>query len=348
MTDYFTYNVENHKLFISAKETAFRTSAAGKDTYSAATTYYPLGIQLTRIPRIWLRRKKIVQEIAGYADWGHVSRQGYEIGMLQLTGEIKDFSQMLYYFGTCTTIDNSPDTGYYTHVFTTTTARPSTIPSFQLLYKLANETSAESIYSLLTGCIVTQVQLSATKTNAIQATISIEFANIVAATAPNAEPEPRAVENLHIDKITFTLTKATTAYNVLFQGFTITIKTGFYLYVAAGEDRASRALKVKRDFRITLNILAMEKIAMTDFEDLDPATASDLDLTMVHTRVTTYDVLTFAWEKLWSTTNEYDWGESDYHLQGTHEFMIKPTTFESGAKLTVTEVNELDDDRYET
>lgn len=345
---YFTYNVENHALYISAKESSFRTSAAGKDTYSAATTYYPLGLQLTRIPRFWLRRKKIVQEIAGYADWGHLSRQGYEIGTLQLTGEIRDLSQMLYYFGTCTTTDNSPTTGYYTHVFTTTTARPSTPPSFQLLYKLVNETGSESFWTLFTGCIVTQVSISATKTNAYQATVTIEFANAIAASVPNAEPTPRAVENMHIDQTAITITKATTAYQIVTQGFTINITTGFYLHAAAGEDRAGRALKRKRDFRVILNILSMQKIAMTDFEDLDPAAASDLDITFTYTRLATYDVITWAWEKMWSITNEYDWGESDYHLQGTHEFLIKPTTFETGAKLTVTEVNSLDDDRYET
>lgn len=344
----YTYNVENHKLFISAKETAFRTSAAGKDTYSAATTYYPLGIQLNRIPRLWLRRKKVAQEIAGYADWGYLARQGFEVGVLQLSGEIKDLSQMYFYFGSCTTTDNTP-TSYYTHVFTTTTARPADPPTFQLLYKLANETGSESIYSLLTGCVVTQFSISATKNNAYQASVTIEFANLIAASAPNAEPTPRALENLHIDKTVISIKHATTDYNVIYQGFTMNFTTGFYLHAGAGEDRANRVLKRKRDQRITLNILAMEKIAMTDFEDTDPtASTTDLDITLTHTRVAVNDLITFEWEKLWSISNEYDWGEADFHLQGTHEFVIKPTTYETGAKLTITEINSLDDDRYET
>jgi hypothetical protein len=233
-------------------------------------------------------------------------------------------------------------------VFTTTTARPAVIPSFQLLQKFVNETTAETFWSLLTGCIITQFDASATKGNPWTVNLSIEFANIIAGAALTTEPDYLPVQTFHIDKTALTFTHATTAYNVIFQGFGISIVTGFYLHKAAGEDRAGRALKRKRDFRLRLDILSMEKIALTDFEDTDPSTSTtDLDATLTHTRVASTDTATFAFEKLWCISDEYDFGEADYHLQGTHEFIIKPTTFETGAKMTLTEINALSSARYE-
>jgi hypothetical protein len=417
---YYTYNVENHKMFISAKESAFRTNSHGADTANeAGDTFYPLGLQLTRIPRFYLRRNKVQTALAGFVDWGYCARQGYEIGTMTLSGEIKDFSQMYFFLGSTTTdgtynadtvasgqgtstitmtasttialnalaglkgtftgstteytiSSNTASSGSavqitlgtnspadangktftlsaHSHQFLTTTARPSTPPSFQLLYKLVNDTGAESSWTLFVGCIITQVELTAAKNSPWTATFTIEFANAIAGVALTSEPDPRSLENIHIDRTVISITHATTAYQCFVNSFSITIVTGFYLQKAAGEIRAGRALRRMRDFKLRMDIVAMEKIVLTDFEDTDPtATTTDLDVTLTYTRVTSYDTLTFAFEKVWAIGVSYDWAENDYHLQGAVEFMIKPTTFETGAKLTITEINSLDDDRYET
>ena len=84
------------------------------------------------------------------------------------------------------------------------------------------------------------------------------------------------------------------------------------------------------------------------FDPPEPETASDIDITIKTSRNTTSDYLQFAFEKLWSIDQgDIDFSFQDYYLMGNVTYILKPTTYETGAKLTITEVNALDDDFYE-
>jgi len=351
---HYPYSRQNHKLWFTGKETAFRENASGADTWKADAVVYPMPV----IPeRVVTYKKKLtgVYYIDNEGpDPGLVQEEGYTEGVLEVSGPLMDFSLMYFLCKACTTTDATPGAGKYTHVYATSTARTATPPSFQLVRKLENDTAAQGIWLLYTGCVCSYAKISGSVgSNVLQGTFRIKFANqIYSETDLSGTQTARSgLRAYTYDTTAITFTKATAAYQADKMGFEIEYDDGTMLVKADNETLPGRAYNGPRKITCKLTMTPKEKAVLYDFalNDLAPLTASDLDCTIKTSRNATNDYLSFAFEKLIHIDRpDWSFSQNDYHLTMDVPMLIKPTSHETGAKLTITEVNVLTDDRYET
>lgn len=346
----FDYNVENHNIWFGPKESAFRTTAYGKDTFDAAMTVYPMPMQLTRTPRIYLKRKKVVEHIPGYVDPGYAAHHGFGKGEMVLNGPMYDLSMMYFLWTACTTADDTPSGGLYTHTYATTTARAARPPTFPMVYKLVNDAAAnaQDEWVLYTGCTFKKAVITGNPNERLDLQITIEFAKeTVGGTALSSEPYTTLTRAFDFDDAVITFTKATVAVPGVCDWWQIIIDNGSMLDKAGGETYAERASNGPRKVQLKMKWRFFSKPTELVNEDA-PADADDLDCTIKISRNTTSDYEQFAFEKLWNEAAEdgsWDW--NDYKMNQMLNLTIKPTARETGAKLTHTAVNALTDARYE-
>lgn len=351
MVNDFKYNVENHQIFFTGKENPFRTlSPQAKDVFAAGITVYPLPIKLTRIPRFYQKTKKVRSQIAGIADFGYLAHHGYEDLIITLSGDMLDFSMMHFLTSACTTTDNTP-VGFYTHVYATTTAKATSPPTFQMVYKMINdeEANANDIWILFTGCILKKASIKSAVNSTITCELEIHAANAtVGATALTTEANTTIMRTFQADDAVVTFTKATAAVPGKIIEWEIIYDAGHFLSKAQGESKPEEALNGLRDIHLKLKWVPQYEPDGIVNDDL-PETDDDLDCTIKISRNTTNDYVEFAFQKLWNSLAEDGaWDFNDYYFSQGLDLVIKPTAYEAGGVLTITEVNLLDDDRYET
>ena len=347
------YNVENHQIWFAGKESPFRTlSPQAKDTFAAGITAFPMPIKLRRIPRFYQRKKKIAQDIAGQLDFGYLAHHGVEDFEVTLTGDMYDFSMMYFLTSLCTTTDNTP-TGYYTHTYETDRdpSRATNPPSFPMIYKMVNDEAANAndIWVYWSGCVIKKISLSSSNNAMVTCAITILVAkSTVGSTALTTQPTTTIPTVFDAENAVITFTKGGTAVPGKIEGWEISYETGAYLHKAQGEDTPEEALHANRVIKLMLNWRPKyepDAIVNTDL----PTAASDLDCTIKISRDTANDYVEFKFEKLWNMAAEDGtWDFNDYWFQQRLNLIIKPTLYEAGGVLDITEVNSLDDDRYET
>lgn len=344
------FSADNQQVFFSAKEATFNVPT-NTTTNLAAQVFYNMPIRLRRTPYISLKKNRVVDYVGNVGpDPGYFGDHGYTEGTMTLSGDLVDLSLLYFLCKACTTTDDSPAASYYTHVYASTTARTAPPPSFAIFYKLTNDDSGQTKLRLYTGCVVQSFEISASEGGMVQGSITIAFSKIWAATALNAYPTESTLNSLDAGKGVVTYTKATTAYTGKAIAWKIKYDDGTYLHKACGEEVAGEPLNGKRKVTVSLTWQPHTKNHIDDIDTtpLGATTASDLDITIKISRDTTYDFISFAFEKVWNETyDDPDWDEKD-KLVHTCTFICKSATYETGAKYTVTETNQLDDDRYET
>lgn len=351
MTDY--YDQEDCGWYFSAKETAFRTNAAGKDTTNANNyVYYPFPIRHVKWSLMFLSKNKVVRQMAGVGpDIGEIQHGEFDIGKITLTGDLIDFSLLYFLCKACTTTDNDP-VGYYTHEYVSTTAR-STAVSFQIFNKHVNPTGAQSILKLLVGAIVTKIVISGSQNGNLKCAISIEFANIVAGTALTAPGYPTfaALRILTFEDAIITFTKGGVSYDGKANAFEWEFNDGSALHKCAGESKPEEYLLLPRSNTIKIDWLPKTSGILTDLFTDEPTEADDIDLILKIARNTISDYIQCSWQKIFPIAApkmiDYAYNNAKLVIPGI-QYACKPAWQETGAKWTVTEVNSLDDDRYET
>jgi hypothetical protein len=342
MTDY-EFNNEGYNL-VWCPETAYRTTANGKDTINlAADTFFALPVRWVDRPIFGMLINKYFEHTPGNGpDYGYLAHHGYALPAMQIQGELINFDWMKYVFGDCTT--TGPSGSDYTHTYITTTSRGSYPDTMQLLEKIPND-SGIHIYRLHTGVAIVSVVLNSDQNGKVMATFTIVMANTI--TGANLTSWPtvpwavRAHDHEHTD-VTYNV--GGSAYPFVCKGWSITVDNGVIADKAAGETKPERVLWGPR--KILVGIDGLPK-TWTDFTDAetDPASAKDIDITFKMYRNATSDYTSFAFEKLWAA--EYEWGS--YIFNGRY-FRRKKTyilnQFESGYKLTAVQVDQKTSARF--
>lgn len=339
----YEYNIENYGL-CWVPETAYRTTANGKDTANLATdTFFQLPIRITQKPVFGMLINKQATFIPGTVDYGYLGHHGYILNAVQLTGELYNLDWIKPLMGACST--TGPSGSDYTHTYITTTARASYPPSFQLLEKIVNDTSANNKYLLHVGCVIVRCDLKGDQNNLITATFTVMFARTITGLALNTFPPLLHTERCHdFENATVTHNVGGSAYNNSVKGWTIVINNNVQTDRAAGELYPDRALWGFREISIGLDLTPKDWADFTDAET-DPATAKDIDITIKMSRNTTSDYLQFAFEKLWVLT--YDAGTYSHlnrYLRRQLTYILN--TYESGYKLTITQVDQKTNARF--
>lgn len=346
----YPFNADNHQIYFSAKEATFNVPT-NTTTNLAAQTFYPSPVKLRRTPYVTLKKNKVIDYVGNVGpDPGYFGDHGYSEGTITLSGELHDFSLMYFLCKACTTADDTPGAGQYTHTYASTTARTASPPSFALFYKLVNDDSGQTKLRLYTGCVVQSCEISGTEGGMINASFTIAFTKLWEGTALNTYPTAQTTNIFDVGKAVVSYTKATTAYTGKCINFTIRYDDGTYLHKATGEEYPGEALNGRRKVTVTLNWMPHTKNHIDDVitTPLGATAASDLDITIKISRDTSTDYLEFAFEKVWNTEyDDPDWDDRD-KLSHKCTFICKSAAYETGAKYTITEVNALDDDRYET
>lgn len=337
-------------------ESSFRTNSEGKDTANAAAqTAFCLPGRLLTTPVFYIRKNRHYSRIVNSKFWGYIGDHGYTDGQITLDTDMLDFSWMYYLCKACTTTDNTPGAGYYTHVYATTTAQTSPPPSFQLILQYGNYEAGNIITVLLTGCVITGCVINASENSApIKAAWSISFANAIAGTSLTSWPTFGTLHAMLLAKTSVTLAKGGTDYPGKAIGFTIQYLDKTYLPKGANEEHPNEAVNGNPDIHLKIDYAIKDETLIQDIitSPLAAATASDVDCTIKMYQDATNYYVQFAFEKLWGHAGEcaYDFARVDGQtaLAIHPEYIIKPAEFETGAVLTITEVNNKDDDRYET
>lgn len=333
-----------------APETAFRTNSHGVDTANAASdTFYPFPILINRLNLPWVRPVTTYLPAAAKVGFGQLYLSGYQRGDWTISGPLIDFSLFKYLTKNVSIATDTPSAGYNTYTYVTTTSRTDPPPSIQILYRLGNDTSSEAMYLLMTGCVVKSITLAADNGGAIMATITILFANMIDGVALTSWPTKSNKRPFHFDITAITLSKGGVAYDGTFIGLNLQYDDGTFLHKAANESKPGRALLGVRQIKVQLKVAPKEKALLNDFlrSIPDPGTASDIDLTIKMARNTFTDYLEFAFEKMWPVDAAHaEWGLNSYYLTQNATMILKDPDYETGAKLTITEVNDIDSTRY--
>lgn len=357
----YKYNAENIALYVSAKEGTFGVPT-DTTTNLAAQTFYTFWLKLTREPIFYLKKNLVYEQVSGVGpDFNYLAIHGNQEGKMILTGEL--YYMPLYFLcKACTTTDNvypatdteDPPTtaqaGTYVHDYKTTTARAAAVPTFECFLKMVNDTGANTRHNLYVGCTISMMSIQGALNSPIMGTIEIHFKNVVAGTTLSSYPAKiPTYRAFYIDDAVFTYTKAAAAYTGSVHDFTIVYHDGTFLHKASGQTTAGEALKGPRQISVEFTFLPETVAFLNDilYSVLDPATASDVDLTIKISRNTTNDWLRFAFEKLWSVDQNDPGWFNNYYVNHKVKYIIKSTALEAGAILWIREVNQVSDAIYE-
>lgn len=345
----YRYLAENQWAYFTKKETAFRTNSEGKDTDLAATdTVYCMPVRNHRVTQPPPIRDFVHQHITGYTGQGYLGRGTYPGNRINVAGDMDAFSLLYFLCSGCTTTDDTPAAGYYTHVYATSTARTIPPPTTQVLIRQENATAGENINRLWVGAALRRAEVSWAAGTIPQARYEFEAARAVTQVALNSYPTfpaHPAYPNLDDGAAgTDFIKKATAAYNGAISGFRLVYDNGARLFRGCGGSYPLDVRTGKRSIMLETLQLVEDDTLFADSHGLDPTAANDVDITLRLYRNTTNDYVQFAFEKLQPircVSSLYD----DFIYQLTTQWVLNP--HETGNKLTITVVDDLDDDRYE-
>lgn len=319
-------------------ETANRTNAHGLDAANeAADTYYTWPIPIKRPPVARVIRNRVTEFVGGYADYALLYQGDYPPLELDFVGPLADmnmFVQMLY---GGTTTPNTPSAGLYQRQYLSTTLRTTPCPTFQFLTRFVNPTSAQTMYVLSIGAVVKKFKINAVFGQPVELSLTIAISKSIAGVALNTYPAVSKEKAFFLGDSTITYTKGGSALAGLVFAFTIDVDNK-----AIARQAGKWCYDWIPGFREIKCTLEFSMETKAEIEGSDTYTAKnndDLDCTIKLARSAT-DYVEFAFEKLWDSMNNapsFDWLE--FLLAQSQPLIIKPTWYETGGKMTVTEVN---------
>lgn len=329
---YYKYIQEKYKL-AWRWETSFRTTSAGKDTTNdESDSFFAFPLRLTTFP--YIRQMPVKQYI-------HLPGMGPDYGLIQnqmtppiemvFTGNIFHFPFLKALTTAVTNVDATPNT----HTYITSTARASTTPSFQLYLEVLNDTADENLVHLFVGCVVKSVNIEARNGELLTASVTILSAREITGTTLTSVPTLPILPLFDTSNSLITFTKATTSYNFTPKSWSIKYNDGKQM--SNKTNLYAEEVDVgKREIQVSVLLEPKQKTVISDFLSQSPSTASDIDLTIKVSRDTSTDFISWAFEKIWAVDLKFSW---NYMLETELTFILKPTTYESGAKLTLLETN---------
>jgi len=345
MTTY-KYLAENSHLYISAKETSFRTNSAGKDTaLTAGTTVYskPVIGGLTLAPTD--SYKFTLPRGSGYSGPAYISPLKRISPRVDLSGYLQSFRPMYFLCGGCTTVDEG---SYYSHTYSTTTSRTAPPPSTQILIRQENASSAQNFNNLWVGSIVESCRISWQAGDAPRAAWSFRLCKAISQSNLDSWPsyDTKAPYPSVDDGSSGTdfIKKGGTAYEVTLTAFEIIYKSGIEHIFGIGDAYPVAAAYISRNIILRTKMLVEEKAILTDMSSLSVSSANDIDVTLRLYRNTTNDYLKFSFEKLFPVEVSYAYYDN-YLYELSVDWILNPV--ESGNKLTIEEANSVDETQYD-
>jgi len=333
------YSIEYANLWMSVKETAFRTNSHGKDTANEA------GDSFRRFPIKWdgaikpqpLKYRITKSRAAGKGlDYACANRDGYEPIRFQISGEVQDFA-FLYQLCNCTTA------GSYTHTYLSTISQVQA--SFQMLQKVVNVTGAESKYILYVGCKITEFVAQWNEASGrIMGTLTIECANAIAGLALTSEPSWICTVPYYFNPLTqFVWTGYTGPHT--YAGFCARWRFKFnngqklrlinYLILPDMIIENYRTIELEWDW-------VTEEL--DDFDDSQRDPTTDLDQDLVHTLSNGTDTMVMTWAKMLIELLDEEYGYKDFYLMRKYRASLNPN---QTSTLNIVETNTDDNTYYE-
>jgi hypothetical protein len=340
----YEFNNEEYNI-VWTPETAFRTTANGKDTINLATdTFFALWVKWNTRPEFGMLINKSFEHLpGGGADFSYVAHHGYSVPAFQISGELINLDCLKYLMGACTT--TGPVGSDYTHSYATSTGRGSYPPSFQILEKLPNDTGANTKVFLHTGCVIAAMQLTSDQNGRVIGTFTCLYANTITGLTLTTWPAvPWSARSHDNENTAITYNVGGSAYAFSSKGFSILIDNMVIMDKAAGETKPERVLWGAR--KIIVGIDGTPK-TWSDFSDAetDPGTAKDIDITIKMSRNSSTDYTQFAFAKVWAI--EYSYGTFTHvgrYLRRKNNYILNP--LESGKLLTITQVDQKTNARF--
>ncbi len=340
MVDYY-YPLKGHKMYWSPKETAYRTSGEGKDkTNLNNDTFYPFPMELHRVSMfMWVKNKRVEYTAATGPDEGSVLNAGYKDFYITMSGPMHNFDQLYFACKGCTTAGADP----YTHTYATSTARASTVPSFQILDVFENPAS-EDIVRLMVGVTVVKWEISWSASGHVYLSMTYHIAKVIAGTALTSYPTANSSIYQTKDVSVPTYTKGGVAYKTKVKGFKISWTDNVKGDIGASDAGIpSSAIYGARKIRVTVDQMFQETDPIDDFDD-DPTSAHDKDLVIELERTDASDEITFTFAKITEEgIGDGEW--LDWHLKHSITYLLNPT--ETGKLLTIAQDDSNTNARFE-
>lgn len=351
---YVMYKVSDTKWGWRGPEGAFRDfdgNTTRDETNAADGTFWALPVFIgSENPVLVRKRKKFSQWRAGSRFVKQLNFDEYSELILTFTGPVINRSWLYYLTDACATADDTPSTNYYTHQYDNADTHANPPKSFELIHRIPNDKSGggESIVLLYTGCVVTNyVERADLGSQIAIGTWTVKAANCIAGTDLTTPGWPEYPQKgfFTFDMATLTWTKGGTALNGHFKGYTFSFNTDKALIREGGSYYAVGAKSPNNtDVMLSIDWAPTETDSYDDSQD-DPLTALNKDITLKIARNTTTDYfqITIA-DGFQDLAGDPTWVEGN--MWESHNFYMNPA--EAASSLDLTEVNDINDDRYET
>lgn len=282
---------------------------------------------------------------AGSRYLNQIGKNEVEKIIFTFSGPVYDRSWLHYLTDGVVTSDNTPSSGKYTHIFNQNTATLENPPlTFELLSFVVNDGTGANMILLYTGCTVTNYVETGTMNEQIIGTWTIEAANEVVGTVLSAWPGFPNLKIFHMEEAVLTYKKGGTAREGKIKSYTYTWNSDKILDKGGG-DAIMSYIKSPNEVFQTLDV-SWETRSLLDIADmrLDPVAANNLDVDLKISRNTTDDFFKIDFPDAYAELN--DGAFVDGHVRNDLKIYFNP--HESSGNHILTEINALDDDRYET
>jgi hypothetical protein len=322
-----------------------------KDETNAATgTFWTFPVFVGSANQFVVRKRKKFGKHYGSGSRYHakITDEGYNELAITVSGSVVHRSLLYYLADACTTTDNAPGAGYYLHTYTNAATHANPPKTFEILQKLHNDKTggAEVVYNLYIGCIVKAYTETGAQNGIVTGTWTIVASNMIAGTAlttPGWPTYPNVRNFMTADGV-LTWNKGGVAMNCLTKEYSVEFTTDKRLILGNNYYAVNVQSPNEVVLKLRLKVIAYETDSYDDSNDDPIATAQNKDVTWKISRDTTYDFFSINIENAFQTMPEESW--EDGILVETHEFELNP--HEASSLITITEENNLDDDRYET
>ena len=334
------YSLEYANTWMGIKESAFRTNANGKDTANLASDSF------RRFPIRWSgaiepkSNRFNIQRLrsAGKGlDYSHTYRNGYIPIVFRISGDVIDFAFIYQLMGACTTA------GSYTHTYITSTT--PTTPTFQILQKVGNASTAEAKYNLFVGCKITEFVASwSENTGRITGTLTIECAQSIVGLALTTDPTWIATLPYYFNPTNgFAWTGYTGphTYAGYCSAWTLRYKNGQSLRKIDYLNIPDRVIENFRTIALEFDWISEE---LDDFVDSQRDPTTDLDQDLVHTLSNGVDTMVMTWAKMAVELLSQKYDYKNFYLKRKYKATLNPN---QTSTLQFVETNTADNSYYE-
>ncbi len=325
----------------------FDGNATKDETNAAGATFWHIPVRIDSQNPVYIRKKKRISKRHGASSryLNQIGKNELEKIILTFSGPVYDLSWLHYLTDGVVTADNTPGAGKYTHTYNQNTATLANPPkTFELLNHVINDGTGTSLLLLYTGCTVTNLVLTGNMNEQIIGTWTIEAGNEIVGTLLSSWPGFPNLKIFHMEESVLTYKKGGSARKGKIKSFTYTYKTDKTLDKGGGEGFMSY-VQSPNEVVNTLDV-GWEPFSLNDIADmrLDPVAANNLDVDIKTSRNETNDYFKIDFPDAYGELN--DGAYVNGQLRNDLKIYFNP--HESSGNHILTEVNAIDDDRYET